>query len=171
MRQVTHLSHERFARRPSFSLTALAMAMASLGSGSLHAAEASQAPTAASVELDAIYVTGQTVEQSTEHVTGYVAKRNMSVTKTNTPITETPQSLSVVTNDELRDRQAETLAQALAYTPGFTSNSTSFNRTADRFRIRGFEVESATGGSLRDGLRLQNNSYDGIQEPYGLERV
>ena len=24
---------------------------------------------------------------------------------------------------------------------------------------------------MRDGLRLQNNSYDGIQEPYGLERV
>ena len=28
-----------------------------------------------------------------------------------------------------------------------------------------------TGGSLRDGLRLQNNSYDGVQEPYGLERA
>lgn len=63
------------------------------------------------------------------------------------------------------------MAQALSYTPGFTASSTAFNRTADRFRIRGFSVESATGGSLRDGLRLQTNSYDGIQEPYGLERV
>lgn len=77
----------------------------------------------------------------------------------------------MVTSDEIRDRQAETLAQALSYTPGFTASATSFNRTADRFRIRGFSVESATGGSLRDGLRLQNNAYDGIQEPYGLERV
>ncbi len=171
MRQVTHLSPERFARRPAFSLTALTLAMASLGSGSLHAAETNQAPTAASVEIDAINVTGQSVEQPTEHVVGYVAKRNMSATKTDTPITETPQSLSVVTSDEIRDRQAETLAQALSYTPGFTASATSFNRTADRFRIRGFSVESATGGSLRDGLRLQNNSYDGIQEPYGLERV
>lgn len=171
MRQVTHLSPDRFARRPAFSLTALALAMASLGSGSLHAAETNQAPTAASVEIDAINVTGQSVEQPTEHVVGYVAKRNMSATKTDTPITETPQSLSVVTSDEIRDRQAETLAQALSYTPGFTASSTAFNRTADRFRIRGFSVESATGGSLRDGLRLQNNSYDGIQEPYGLERV
>ncbi|WP_296232072.1 TonB-dependent siderophore receptor [uncultured Pseudomonas sp.] len=95
----------------------------------------------------------------------------MSATKTDTPITETPQSLSVVTSDEIRDRQSETLGQALSYTPGLTSSSTAFNRNADRFRIRGFEVESGTGGSLRDGLRLQNNSYDGIQEPYGLERV
>lgn len=171
MCQVTHLRPERSARRPVFSLTALALAMASLGSGSLHAAETSQAPTAAAVEIDAINVTGQRVEQPTEHVVGYVAKRNMSATKTNTPITETPQSLSVVTSDELRDRQAETLSQALSYTPGFTSQPTSFNRTADRFRIRGFDVESGTGGSLRDGLRLQNNSYDGVQEPYGLERV
>ncbi len=171
MCQVTHLRPERSARRPVFSLTALALAMASLGSGSLHAAETSQAPTAAAVEIDAINVTGQSVEQPTEHVVGYVAKRNMSATKTDTPITETPQSLSVVTSDEIRDRQAATMAQALSYTPGFTSSSTNFNRTADRFRIRGFEVESGTGGSLRDGLRLQNNSYDGIQEPYGLERV
>lgn len=171
MCQVTHLRPERSARRPVFSLTALALAMASLGSGSLHAAETSQAPTAAAVEIDAINVTGQSVEQPTEHVVGYVAKRNMSATKTDTPITETPQSLSVVTSDEIRDRQSETLGQALSYTPGLTSSSTAFNRTADRFRIRGFEVESGTGGSLRDGLRLQNNSYDGTQEPYGLERV
>ncbi|QYX55103.1 TonB-dependent siderophore receptor [Pseudomonas sp. S07E 245] len=143
--------------------------MASLGSGSLQAAEANPVP--ASVEIDATNVTGQSVERPTEHVLGYVAKRNMSATKTDTPIIETPQSLSVVTSDEIRDRQAETMAQALSYTPGFTASSTAFNRTADRFRIRGFSVESATGGSLRDGLRLQTNSYDGIQEPYGLERV
>ncbi|WP_150572603.1 TonB-dependent siderophore receptor [Pseudomonas fluorescens] len=143
--------------------------MASLGSGSLQAAEANPVP--ASVEIDATNVTGQSVERPTEHVVGYVAKRNTSATKTDTPIIETPQSLSVVTSDEIRDRQSETMAQALSYTPGFTASSTAFNRTADRFRIRGFSVESATGGSLRDGLRLQTNSYDGIQEPYGLERV
>ena len=171
MRQVTHPSPEHFARRPAFSLSALALAltMASLGSGSLQAAEANPVP--APVEIDATNVTGQSLELPTEHVLGYVAKRNMSATKTDTPIIETPQSLSVVTSDEIRDRQSETMAQALSYTPGFTASSTAFNRTADRFRIRGFSVESATGGSLRDGLRLQTNSYDGIQEPYGLERV
>lgn len=169
MRQVTHPSPERSARHPAFSVTALALAMASLCSGSLQAAEANPGP--APVEIDATNVTGQSLERPTEHVLGYVAKRNMSATKTDTPIIETPQSLSVVTSDEIRDRQAETMAQALSYTPGFTASSTAFNRTADRFRIRGFSVESATGGSLRDGLRLQTNSYDDIQEPYGLERV
>lgn len=124
-----------------------------------------------SLELSALTVTGVGEERAIEYVAGYVAKRNLSATKTDTPIIETPQSLSVVTSDEIRDRQSETLSQALNLTPGFTSQPTSFNRTSDRFRIRGFDVESATGGSLRDGLRLQNNSYDGVQEPYGLERA
>ena len=127
--------------------------------------------TTGSLELGPTAITGLTEESSTEHVKGYVATRNLSATKTDTPIIETPQSLSVVTSDEIRDRQSETLSQTLDLTPGFTSQPTSFNRTSDRFRIRGFDVESATGGSLRDGLRLQNNSYDGVQEPYGLERA
>ncbi|WP_425326889.1 TonB-dependent siderophore receptor [Pseudomonas sediminis] len=149
----------------------MALALASLSSGVLSAAEQVTKNAAEPVELGATTVTGQALEKPSAHVPGYVAKRNMSATKTDTPITETPQSLSVVTSDEIRDRQSETLGQALSYTPGLTSSSTAFNRNADRFRIRGFEVESGTGGSLRDGLRLQNNSYDGIQEPYGLERV
>ncbi|ONH49668.1 iron complex outermembrane recepter protein [Pseudomonas cedrina] len=127
--------------------------------------------TRGSLELGPTAITGLSEERSTEHVKGYVATRNLSATKTDTPIIETPQSLSVVTRDEIRDRQSETLSQTLDLTPGFTSQPTSFNRTSDRFRIRGFDVESATGGSLRDGLRLQNNSYDGVQEPYGLERA
>ena len=110
-------------------------------------------------------------ETPTGPVFGYVAKRSAAGSKTDSAIIDTPQSISVVTNDELRNRQAETLSQALNYTPGFTSQPTSFNRTADRFRIRGMDVESATSGSMRDGLRLQSNSYDGTQEPYGLERV
>lgn len=162
---------EHAARRPVFSLTVVALALASLTPGALSAAEQVTKNVAEPVELGATTVTGQAQERPTGPVPGYVAKRNMSATKTDTPITETPQSLSVVTSDEIRDRQSETLGQALSYTPGLTSSSTAFNRNADRFRIRGFEVESGTGGSLRDGLRLQNNSYDGIQEPYGLERV
>ncbi|GAA0573398.1 TonB-dependent siderophore receptor [Halomonas salifodinae] len=170
--RTTKLSgHASPGRHPAFHLTALTLALASLASGNLAAETRSTTSASEAVRLDDVTITGQVVEIPTEHVTGYVATRNLSATKTDTPIVETPQSLSVVTSDEMRDRQAETLSQALSYTPGFTSQPTSFNRTSDRFRIRGFDVESATGGSLRDGLRLQNNSYDGIQEPYGLERV
>lgn len=122
--------------------------------------------------LPAVTVTAASdIETATGPLSGYVARRAMAGSKTDTAIIDTPQSVSVVTNDELRSRQAETLSQALNYTPGVTAQPTSFSRTADRFRIRGMDVESANSGSMRDGLRLQSNSYDGIQEPYGMERV
>jgi iron complex outermembrane receptor protein len=122
--------------------------------------------------LPAVTVTAATdTETATGPLSGYVARRATAGSKTDTAIIDTPQSVSVVTSDELRSRQAETLSQALNYTPGVTTQPTSFSRTADRFRIRGLDVESANSGSMRDGLRLQSNSYDGIQEPYGLERV
>lgn len=126
---------------------------------------------------DTVSMAGITVSAEAERETptgpviGYVAKRSAAGSKTDTAIIDTPQSISVITNDELRNRQAETLSQALNYTPGVTTQPTSFSRTADRFRIRGMDVESATSGSMRDGMRLQSNSYDGTQEPFGLERV
>ncbi|MEN2396416.1 TonB-dependent siderophore receptor [Pseudomonas halotolerans] len=158
-------------RHPAFQLSALALALGSFFSGQAIAAQDGASDTGTAVQLGEININAAAVENPTAPLNGKVALRNASATKTNAAITETPQSLSVVTADEMRDRKTDTMADALSYTPGFTSQPSSFNRTSDRFRIRGFDVESATGGSLRDGMRLQNNSYDGVQDPYGLERV
>ncbi|SCW34721.1 MULTISPECIES: TonB-dependent siderophore receptor [unclassified Pseudomonas] len=158
-------------RHPAFHLSTLALALGSIFSAQAIAAQDETSDKGTTVQLGEININAAAPENPTGPVNGKVALRNTSATKTNAAITETPQSLSVVTADEMRDRKSDTLADALSYTPGFTSQPSSFNRTSDRFRIRGFDVESATGGSLRDGLRLQNNSYDGVQEPFGLERV
>lgn len=165
-------TEKRYARRhPAFHLSTLALALGSVFSAQSIAAQGEPSDKGAAVQIGEINIDATTPENPTGPISGKVALRNTSATKSNAAITETPQSLSVVTADEIRDRKSDTLADALSYTPGFTSQPGSFNRTSDRFRIRGFDVESATGGSLRDGLRLQNNSYDGVQEPYGLERV
>ncbi|WP_323155371.1 TonB-dependent siderophore receptor [Pseudomonas alvandae] len=158
------------SRHPAFHLSTLALALGSIFSAQAIAAQ-EEATANAPLQLGEININAAAVENPTAPLAGKVALRNGSATKSNAAITETPQSVSVVTADEMRDRKSDTLADALSYTPGFTSQPSSFNRTADRFRMRGFDVESATGGSLRDGMRLQNNSYDGVQEPYGLERV
>ena len=142
----------------------LACAMMALAVSSVLAQE-----TNAGIQLQTIVV--QDNASSTEPVKGYVAKVSSSGTKTDTPILLTPQSVSVVSATEIKDREAQTLADVLAYTPSFTAQPGPFSRVADRFRIRGFDVESGTGGMLRDGMRLQNNSYDGTQEPFGFERV
>jgi iron complex outermembrane receptor protein len=102
---------------------------------------------------------------------GYVAHRSSVGTKTRTELVKIPQSVSVVTRDELNDRKSDNLSDALKYTPGFNSQPSGFSRTADDYTLRGFNVGAGTGGILRDGMKLQSNPYDGSVEAYGLERV
>ena len=53
-------------------------------------------------------------------VTGYVANRQATGTKTDTPLIETPQSISVIPADQIRDQNAQSLNQAVRYTAGVT---------------------------------------------------
>ncbi|HWL29241.1 MAG TPA: hypothetical protein VNQ97_10065, partial [Burkholderiaceae bacterium] len=49
--------------------------------------------------LSPITVTAQPIAESPfEPVDGYIARRSISATKTNTPLSETPQSVTVVTS-------------------------------------------------------------------------
>ena len=104
-------------------------------------------------------------------VKGYVAKRSATATKTDTPIIETPQSITIVTSDQIKDQKAQSVADSLAYTPGVSMQSAGFSRMVDDFVIRGFNVANGNLGILRDGMKYQSNVYDGGMEPYGLERV
>jgi len=101
----------------------------------------------------------------------YVAKQTASGTKTETPLIETPQSITVVTSNEIKATKAVSISDALAYTPGVTAQSQSFSRMVDDLTIRGFNVATGNSGSLRDGMKFQSSVYDGSQEPYGLERI
>ncbi|MGK6320329.1 TonB-dependent siderophore receptor [Sphingomonas sp. DT-204] len=98
-------------------------------------------------------------------------QNNTTGTKSDTPLIETPQSISVVTSDQLDTIKTTTLSDALNYMPGLLPQPSSNARYADQVTIRGFLADPATGNFLRDGLKLQSNLYDGGQEPYGLERV
>ncbi|MEQ9609805.1 MAG: TonB-dependent siderophore receptor [Kiloniellaceae bacterium] len=120
--------------------------------------------------LDPITVVGRS-ETATGPVEGFVATRSASGTKTDTPIIETPQSLSVVTADEIEETKAATMAEALGYNAFVSSQPSGFSRVADDFTIRGFNVANGNLGMLRDGLKFQSNVYDGGQEVYGLERL
>jgi iron complex outermembrane receptor protein len=123
------------------------------------------------LSLEASSITASALATSQDGTASYVAKRSSAATKTDTPLVKTPQSVSVVTREELNDRKSDNLSDALKYTPGFTSQPAGFSRTADDFTVRGFNVGSGTGGIMRDGMKLQANPYDGSIEAYGLERV
>ena len=108
-------------------------------------------------------------EEATGPVDGYVATHSATGTKTDTAIIETPQSISVVTADEVSTRGSSSLLGALNYTPGVLSFEGA-DRTGDGFVIRGFNTW-ATGTTFLNGMRYGAQVYDGRMEPYGMERV
>jgi iron complex outermembrane receptor protein len=94
-------------------------------------------------------------ETATGPVDGYVAKRALTATKTDTPIKETPQSISVVTRDQMDDQGAQTVGQALRYTAGVYSDGRAGSRYDSVF-MRGFGGYGSTAGYVEylDGLRM-----------------
>lgn len=134
----------------------------------------SKAAPGGAMTLDPVTVEGRApghaVESPTGPVAGYVAKRTATATKTDTPVIEVPQTINVVTADQIAATKAQSLKNALAYTPGIVSREGD-DRTSDAFTIRGFQASSTSGSIYRDGSKYSVNVYDGQQEPYGLERV
>lgn len=102
---------------------------------------------------------------------GYVAKRASAGTKTDTPLIETPYSVSVVTRAQIEAQQPKTIAQALRYTPGINAELAGPQFVTDQLTIRGFQ--QGTGRMLRDGTRTFLPDFLGwdAPEPYGLERI
>ncbi|CAM3628084.1 ferrichrome porin FhuA [Rouxiella silvae] len=98
-----------------------------------------------------------------------VAKHSATGTKTDTPIVKTPQSISVVTREEMDTRQPTTVKEALNYAPGvFASRGSS--STYDAVAIRGFT--SVNTNQYLDGIKLQGDNYSEVSmDPYFLERV
>lgn len=113
---------------------------------------------------------GAEVESAWGPVKGYTAKRSATATKTDTPIIETPQSISIVAQEEIEVRQASSLREALGYVSGITAFEGS-NHTGDELVIRGFQAGGTNGSLYRDGSKFAVNAYDNQQEPYGLERI
>lgn len=109
-------------------------------------------------------------ETATGPVQGYVARRSATGTKTDTPLIETPQSISVVTADRIAAIGATTLADAVAYTPGINMGD-GYDTRNDWLVFRGFDAWDQ--GFFLDGLQLRNNNsfLTWRVEPYWAERI
>lgn len=114
------------------------------------------------VSLEAITVTGQSD-------TGYVARDATTATKTDTPLIKTPQSISVVTRDQMDARDVQSITDALRYSAGVFTSTSAVSQRFDNFSIRGFDATNT--GLVRDGLRGTTGQAWPKAEPYGLERV
>ncbi|GAA4176956.1 TonB-dependent siderophore receptor [Shinella granuli] len=101
---------------------------------------------------------------------GYVGKSSATGAKVDTPFIQTPQSISSVTQQQLEDRNPQTLLDTLAYTPGTRVGGYGFDPRFDSFTVRGFDVTYT--GVFRDNLRQPGAGSSLFKtEPYGLEGV
>ncbi|WP_152048555.1 TonB-dependent siderophore receptor [Aureimonas psammosilenae] len=103
---------------------------------------------------------------------GFVAKRSAGATKTNTPLIETPQSITVVTQDQIERQEVRSIRAAARYTAGVTPEITGGSDTRfGGFNIRGFDATA--NSAFLDGLRLPSSSvinFLGL-DPYGASRI
>jgi iron complex outermembrane recepter protein len=106
-------------------------------------------------------------ESGTGPVPGYVARRSAVGTKTGTPLIETPQSVSVVTRDQMDDQGAQTVPQALRYTSGVQVERNGADQRTDYLQARGFAMDQ-----YLDGMPLLAGTWALPQiDAYGLERI
>lgn len=126
----------------------------------------------AALELEPTQVEGASTVQETTMgpVVGYVAKRTTIGTKTDTPINEIPQTISVITRDEMDQRGVQDFNSAVAYTPGIRVLDYAGGQGAPDIFLRGFRAFNLFG-IYQDGLRTGFNQYDTNFETFGLERI
>lgn len=94
---------------------------------------------------------------------GYRALRSRTATRTDTPLHELPQSVSVVTRPLMADHAMRALTDVVPFLPGVQLNQGEGNR--DAIVMRG---NTATGDLFLDGLR---DDVQYLRDLYNVERV
>ncbi|WP_406908504.1 TonB-dependent siderophore receptor [Klebsiella oxytoca] len=118
---------------------------------------------------ETLVVTAGSSEDPTAPLKGIVATRTLSATKTAAEIVKTPQSVSVVTRDQMRALDVTSVSQALRYSAGvFNEYRGSSNRNDEVF-VRGFSYVPKFLDGLSYGATA--SSQTGTFDPWLLERV
>src|SRR3712207_4775783 len=127
----------------------------------------SPAPAQPSTELPTLEVEGEAVrERGDGPVQGYRATRTSSTTRTDTPIRDIPQSISVVPRQVAEDTAATRVEDLLGYAGGVTRQNNFGGQTLFNYAVRGF----ATGEFYRNGFPV-NRGYQSTPDVAAIERV
>lgn len=146
------------AHSPSGSLLALGCFGLLAGAGKPVAAAQPGAQTP--VELERVLVSGEPIDAD------YNADSVRS-DKSTAALLDTPQTISVITQEVIRERAARTLADVLGNTPGvsFNAGENGFGTSGNNFQLRGFD---ASGSVFVDNAR-DSGSY--ARDVFNVERV
>ncbi|UVF21966.1 TonB-dependent siderophore receptor [Microvirga terrae] len=146
------------------SLASLAMMVAST-----EPSEAQTQSASGEITLETVTVEGQG-GSATGPVNGYVPNRTTTGSKTDTPIENIPQSVSVIGREELEDRQVQKVDEALRYTAGVFAQPYGLDSDTDWFFIRGFDAGQT--GVFLNNLPLYQYGFGGFYiDPFVLERI
>ncbi len=137
---------------------ALRLAVAlSLGCAAIPAANADDAAATEPTPLPRVTVTAEHISE------GYRVDRTRTATKTDTPLLDVPQSVSVVTRDVIRDQSMQSMADVARYVPGAGMAQGEGNR--DTIILRG---NSSTSDFFLDGVR---DDVEYFRDLYNIDRV
>lgn len=131
------------------------------------------APQPGTTTLPAVRVSGSGVPGALDPTSGLLASTSSSATKTDTPLIETPQSVSVITREQIDEQKPRSVTEALRYTPGAFTGLVGAADRYDYVALRGF-IENSTDNTIYDGLKLLSDSgtFSSIQiDPYFVERI
>jgi iron complex outermembrane receptor protein len=109
--------------------------------------------------------------QERDSAHSYVAEETNTATKSDIPLIETPQSITVITRGRMVAQEVNTVAEALRYTAGVQGEPNGFEPRLTFLRFRGFD--NTTNGLFKDGLQLRNPGFAVSYnlEPYGAEQL
>lgn len=159
------------AMRAGVKKAGLRAGVAVIGLVAAWAAQAQEAQNESGSTLAPIVLQGEGEQGGTGPVRGYVAKQTTTGSKTDTPINEIPQSVSVIGTEEMSDRGViDKVDQALLYTPGVFAQPYGSDPDTDWIYVRGFNASQT--GLFLDNLALTNHAFGNFQiDPFMLERI
>ncbi len=147
----------RRARLPVALASCLALTTIShkLLAAEANADEAAEAAARSTETLEKVEVHGSSK--------GYSTDRTVTATKTETPLRDIPQSITVITQDLMRDLAMQNMADVVRYIPGFGMAQGEGNRDAPILR-----GSASTADFFVDGLR---DDVQYFRDLYNVERV
>ncbi|WP_232298012.1 TonB-dependent siderophore receptor [Nitrosospira sp. NpAV] len=110
--------------------------------------------------LPAVNVTAPAITGPTD---GYMATKSYSATRTDTPLRDVPQSITVVTRNLIKDQNMLSMGDVVRYVPGVGISQGEGNRDAVIFR-----GNNSTGDFYVDGLR---DDVQYFRDLYNIDRV
>jgi iron complex outermembrane receptor protein len=111
--------------------------------------------------------------QPAQEMGAITVNAQQGATKLLTPIVETPQSVSVITQEQVREQGATSVQRATAYTAGVFSNQVGASNRFDYLVMRGFS-DGSLGNTYLNGLKIlgDTNSHSSLViDPWFLDTI